>query len=124
MTDVAEGCGLAATRGRSGERYLLANESCTDIEEIIQLAQQEFPERNIKLPPTPPRALLRLIVLLMEGVSKIRGVEPELQRNYLTEFSVRELCDITKARRQLGFDPKRPRDAIANTLRYVATMKQ
>lgn len=124
VKDVAEGCWLAATKGRAGERYLLANENCSDIEEIVRLAQREFPERKIKLPPTPPRALLRLIVLLMEGVSRIRGVEPELQRNYLTEFSVRELCDITKARRELGFDPKQPRDVIANTLRYVATMNQ
>ena len=76
------------------------------------------------MPPTPPRALLRLIVSLMEGVSKIRGVEPELQRNYLTEFSVREVCDISKARHELDFNPKPPREVIVNTLRYIEATKQ
>lgn len=124
VADIAEGCWLAATRGRPGERYLLANENCTGIEEIIRIAQHEFPDGGIRMPPTPPRLLLRLIVSLMEAVSKIRGVEPELQRNYFTEFSVRELCDITKARRELGFTPNPPREAIVNALRYVAATKQ
>ncbi|MHB1280765.1 MAG: Rossmann-fold NAD(P)-binding domain-containing protein [Acidithiobacillus sp.] len=124
VADIAEGCWLAATRGRPGERYLLANEKCTDIEEIIRNAQQEFPDSEIKMPPTPPRALLRLIVSLMEWVSKIRGDEPDLQRNYLTEFSVREVCDISKARRELGFNPKPPGEVLVNTLRYVAATKQ
>ena len=124
VEDIAESCWLAAKRGRPGERYLLANENCTSIEEIVEMAQNEFPDRRIKMPPTPPRVLLQLIVLLMEGVSKVRGVEPELQRNYLTEFSVRELCDISKARRELGFNPKPPREVILNTLRYVAAAKQ
>ena len=124
VADIADGCWLAATRGRPGERYLLANEKCTGIEEIIRNAQQEFPDSEIKMPPTPPRALLRLIVSLMEWVSKIRGVEPDLQRNYLTEFSVREVCDISKARRELGFNPKPPGEVLINTLRYVAATKQ
>ncbi len=124
VADIADGCWLAATRGRPGERYLLANEKCTGIEEIIRNAQQEFPDSEIKMPPTPPRALLRLIVSLMEWMSKIRGVEPDLQRNYLTEFSVREVCDISKARRELGFNPKPPGEVLINTLRYVAATKQ
>lgn len=124
VADIAEACWLAATRGRPGERYLLANESCTSIEEIVRIAQHEFPDRKIKMPPTPPRPLFRLIVSLLEGLSKIRGVEPELQRNFLTEFSVRELCDISKARRELGFDPKPPQEAIANALHYLAATRQ
>ncbi|MHB1737843.1 MAG: NAD-dependent epimerase/dehydratase family protein [Acidithiobacillus sp.] len=124
VADIADGCWLAATRGRPGERYLLANEKCTGIEEIIRNAQQEFPDSEIKMPPTPPRALLCLIVSLMEWVSKIRGVEPDLQRNYLTEFSVREVCDISKARRELGFNPKPPGEVLVNTLRYVAATRQ
>jgi dihydroflavonol-4-reductase len=120
VADVAEGCWLAATRGRPGERYLLANEHCTGIDEIVRIAQREFPERDIKTPPRPPKALLRMVVAMMELVSRVRGTEPELQCNYLSEFSVREICDITKAREELGFDPKPPGEIIAGTLRYVA----
>jgi dihydroflavonol-4-reductase len=124
VADIAQGCWLAATRGRSGERYLLANENCTGIEEIIRIAQHEFPDKGIKIPPTPPRVLLRLLVSLTEGVSKIRGIEPELQSNYLTEFSIREACDISKAQRELDFNPRPPREVIVNTLHYVAAINQ
>jgi nucleoside-diphosphate-sugar epimerase len=37
-----------------------------------------------------------------------------------SEFSVREVCDISKARRELGFDPTPSHDVIAATLRYLA----
>lgn len=43
VNDVAEGCILAATKGRSGERYILANEKCMTITESIQLANDLFP---------------------------------------------------------------------------------
>lgn len=122
VADVAEGCWLAAVKGKAGERYLLANENYSDVAEIFRLAQSEFPERGLKLPPTPPRALLRIIVALMEGVSRLRGVEPELQSNYLTTFSVREACDISKARNELGFSPKPPAAAIIDALRHLATV--
>lgn len=38
VTDVAEGCILAAAKGKSGERYILANEKCMTITQTIQLA--------------------------------------------------------------------------------------
>lgn len=43
VNDVAEGCILAATKGRSGERYILANEKCMTITGSIQLANDLFP---------------------------------------------------------------------------------
>ena len=114
--DVAQGCWLAATKGRPGERYLLANEAPTDVGEIVKIAQEMFPERNIKTPARPPKFVLGVIVSLMEWVARARGVEPQLQRNFLTEFSVREVCDIGPARRELGFNPAPPHDAIRATL--------
>lgn len=39
VKDVAEGCYLAATRGRNGERYILANEKCTSIKDTTKIAQ-------------------------------------------------------------------------------------
>lgn len=112
VADVAEGCRLAATRGRSGERYLLTNENPTAVAEIVAIAQEMFPERKIKTPPKPPRVVLALVVALMERIARLRGVEPELQRNFLTEFTVREVCDISKSRAELGFSPASPQAAL------------
>ena len=123
VADVAEGCWLAATRGRSGERYLLANENPTSVGEIVKIAQETFPERNIKTPSKPPRLVLGLVVSLMEHIARIRGVEPELQRNFLTEFAAREVCDISKSRHELGFAPAAPLEAIRAALTYLASAR-
>ena len=117
--DVAEGCWLAATKGRAGERYLLANEACLGIGEIVQIAQREFPQYKIKTPGVPPRWLMRTVVTLIEAIARVRGVEPELQRNFLTEFGICENCDISKARSELGFNPQRPGQAVAKALHYL-----
>lgn len=123
VADVAEGCWLAATRGRAGERYLLANETPTAVGEIVAIAQQMFPERGIKTPSRPPRVLLRLAASLMEGAARLRGVEPELQRNFLAEFTVREVCDISKSRGELGFAPRAPHEAIRAALAYLSSTR-
>jgi dihydroflavonol-4-reductase len=120
IRDVAVGCWLAVAKGKAGERYLLANEKCTGIDEIVRVAQQLYPQRKIKMPPKPPKPLLYLIVSLMELGSKVLRNEPQLQRNYLSVFSAKEQCDISKARGGLGFNPQPPYRAIETTLRYLA----
>lgn len=119
VEDVAAGCQAAAEHGLAGERYLLANEACTGLREIVVTAQALFPERKIKMPPSPPRPVLELVSRLMEGVARITRKEPTLQHNYLRAFTVKEYCDITKARRALGFDPAPPQAAIEKTLHAV-----
>lgn len=119
IKDIAEGCWLAATTGRVGERYLLANENFTGIDELVRIAQKLYPDRKIKTPPKPPKPVVYLIASLMEFVSKLNRKEPELQRNFLGVFSVKEVCDITKARNELGFNPKPPQDVIESTFRYL-----
>jgi dihydroflavonol-4-reductase len=117
--DVVDGMLAAAARGRSGQRYLLANENWMGINELARMAQQEFPERAIRMPKQPPRSVLWMLALLMEGAGWLRGKEPLLRRNYLTEFTVRERCDISKARRELGYRPKSPRQAVLGALRWL-----
>lgn len=120
IRDVAEGCQQAANRGIPGERYLLANEHCTGVGEIVRLAQELFPQRNIKTPARPPKPLMHVVVALLELSARLRGREPEMQQNYLRVFALREECDISKARRVLGFDPRPPRVAIESALQYLA----
>lgn len=122
VRDVAEGCWQVAENGRAGERYLLANEHCTGVGEIVRIAQTLFPERRIKTPARPPRSLLYPIVTILELAARFRGQEPELQRNYLRVFTLREECDISKARRELGFAPRSPQETIEAALKYQASL--
>jgi dihydroflavonol-4-reductase len=118
--DVAEACLRAAATDKYGERYLLANEHCTGIGELVQIAQTLFPERKIRTPSHLPKPLLYASVALLELVGKLRRREPQLQRDYLKAFAVREECDISKARRELGFNPQPPRQIVETTLRVLA----
>lgn len=108
VKDVAEACWLAAQHGQAGERYLLANEQCNSVQSVVEIAQRLYPDRTIPTPKKVPRALVWLVAAMSEAVAAINKRPPMLQRNYLAAFTVKEYCNIDKARNQLGFDPRPP----------------
>ncbi|WP_118972964.1 NAD-dependent epimerase/dehydratase family protein [Taibaiella koreensis] len=120
VKDVAEGCYLAATKGRVGERYILANEKCTSIKQTTKIAQELFPELKIKLPTTVPKPILFAIAWLMEAGSKISGKAPLLSTKDIAMFSgLQQDFDISKARTELGFSPKNPTQAVKEAMQYL-----
>ena len=120
VKDVAEGCYLAATKGRNGERYILANETCTSIQETTKIAQELFPELNIKLPVALPKPVLYAIGWLMETGSRINGKAPLLTTKDIAMFSgLQQNFDISKARTELGFSPKSSLQAVKEAMRYL-----
>lgn len=120
VNDVAEGCYLAATVGKDGERYILANEQCLSIKETTRIAQELFPELKIKLPIAVPKFILYAIAWLMELGSKINGKAPLLSVKDIAMFSgLQQNFDIRKARNQLGFNPKKPHDAVREAMMYL-----
>jgi len=124
VKDVAEGCYLAATKGKNGERYILANEKCTSIKETTQIAQELFPELKIKLPVAVPKPILFIIAWLMEIGSKISGKAPLLSTKDIAMFSgLQQDFDITKARTELGFNPKNSKQAVTEAMKYLQENK-
>lgn len=120
VKDVAEGCYLAATKGINGERYILANEKCTSIKDTTKIAQQLFPELKIKLPIAVPKPFLFLIAWFMELGSKLSGKAPLLSTKDIAMFSgLQQDFDISKARNELGFNPKKPNIAIKEAMIYL-----
>jgi dihydroflavonol-4-reductase len=120
VKDVAEGCYLAATKGVNGERYILANEKCTSIKETTKIAQELFPELNIKLPIAVPKPILFAVAWIMEIGSKITGKAPLLTTKEIAIFSgLQQDFDISKARRALGFKPKSPTLALKQAIQYL-----
>lgn len=122
VKDVAEGCYLASTKGINGERYILANETCTSIKETTKIAQALFPELRIKLPAALPKPMLYAIAWMMELGSKFSGKAPLLSVKDIAMFSgLKQDFDISKARKELGFNPKSPEQAVKDAMLYLRT---
>ncbi|MCU0326547.1 MAG: NAD-dependent epimerase/dehydratase family protein [Spirosomaceae bacterium] len=125
VKDVAEGCYLAATRGKNGERYILANEKCLSLKETTQIAQRLFPELKINLPIALPKPLLFVIAWLMELGSKINGKAPLLSIKDIAMFSgLQQNFDISKAKNELGFSPTGATKAVEDAMLYLMQNKK
>ncbi|WP_281225497.1 NAD-dependent epimerase/dehydratase family protein [Flavobacterium aquiphilum] len=124
VKDVAEGCYLAAQKGRSGERYILTNEKCMTITETTKLAQKLYPELKLKVPGSVPKFILYAIAGLMEISAKVSGKPPVLTTKDIAMFSgLQQDFDISKSRSELGFNPKSNEKAVKEALAYLMEHK-
>ncbi len=120
VKDVALGAYAAMKKGRNGERYILANEIHTSIQESVRVAAEEFPELNLKTPPKVPKILLYSIAFFMKIGSTITGKEPLLQKEYIDMFyGLKQDYDTSKAKKELNFNPKPSRKALIEALHYL-----
>ncbi|WP_241286602.1 NAD-dependent epimerase/dehydratase family protein [Chryseobacterium arthrosphaerae] len=120
VKDVAEGCYLAAEKGRAGERYILANEKCMTITDTTILANKLYPELKLEIPRSVPRGILMTIAAIMEFTARMSGKAPVLTRKDIAMFSgLQQDFDISKARNELGFQPKDPVQAVKEALDYL-----
>jgi len=120
VKDVAEGCYLAAEKGRPGERYILANEKCMTITDTTILANRLYPELKLEIPRSVPKGILFAIAALMEFTAKLSGKPPVLTRKDIAMFSgLQQDFDISKARNELGFNPKGPEKAVKEALDFL-----
>lgn len=120
VKDVAKGAYNAMTKGRNGERYILANKKHTSIQESVKIAANIFPELKLKIPIKAPQQLLYIVAAIMELSSKFTGKEPLLQRHYLDMFyGLKQDYDINKSKRELDFHPKPSKEALIDALKYL-----
>ncbi|WP_254788309.1 hypothetical protein [Cellulophaga baltica] len=107
-------------KGRHLERYILANEMHTTLQESVAIAANLYPELKLKTPKKIPKWLLYTVAALMEWSSKLTRKEPLLQRQYVTMFyGLKQDYDLQKSREELGFNPKPSRKALEEALRYL-----
>ena len=120
VKDVAEGCYLAAQKGCPGERYILANEKCMTITDTTILANRLYPDLKLKVPGSVPKVALLAIAMMMEFSAKLSRKAPVLTRKDISMFSgLQQNFDISKARNELGFNPKNPEQAVQKALDYL-----
>jgi len=102
VEDLIRGLHLAAQRGRPGEIYYIAEESPRSWEEILDAMADSLGVRPVAV-PVPP-ALLPFAAWIWEGIARITGIPPLLNRDKAREMEQRFwVCDSSKASRELGF---------------------
>jgi nucleoside-diphosphate-sugar epimerase len=105
IDDLVEGfrlCGeTAAARGRT---YILAGAEVTTLNELVALIGHEAGVRplNVHLPVWPVWAA----GAVCEALCKPLGIQPPLYRRRVDFFTKSRAFDISRARRELGYDPK------------------
>ncbi|SFW86131.1 NAD-dependent epimerase/dehydratase family protein [Chitinophaga sancti] len=125
VKDVAEGCYLAAQKGKPGERYILANEQCMTITDTTKLAQELYPALKLKIPGSVPKFMLFAIAGIMELSARMSNKAPVLTRKDIAMFSgLQQNFDISKARRELGFNPTSPKQAVTEALAYLVEHRE
>jgi dihydroflavonol-4-reductase len=116
VRDFAAGVVLAAERGRSGERYLLSGENVT----VNQLLEQAASIAGVRAPHfTPPTALLRGLVGILELVATIRKKPAPLTREVLQIIGRYAWYDTSKARAELGWSSRPLSETLADTIRWL-----
>jgi len=118
VEDVCEGmrlCGV--TPAAAGRIYIIAGAEIPTLREVMDLTAEiaHVPPSRLRLPVWP----VWLAGALCEAACKPFGISPPLYRRRVDFFTKSRAFDISRARRELGFDPRVSlRDGIARTLEW------
>lgn len=121
IRDVAEAALLAETRGRTGERYIIANEYVSN-REFFGMA---VATRGQPVPKVMPYRLAYAIAWTIERVMKLLGRKDSIistDAMYLSKV-FREL-DASKARNELGWSPRPIRKTVKDAVEWFAAREQ
>lgn len=125
VKDVALGCYQAAMKGRNGERYILGSEKAMSITETIAIANNLFPQLKIRKPIIVPKSILYVFGAILGLSAKITGKAPALTTKEVAMFSgLKQDFDISKSRRELGFDTKNTKQIMQEALLYMWENKE
>jgi dihydroflavonol-4-reductase len=117
VDDLVEGALLCAEKGRSGEVYHLAGGEALTVREIAAAiaaaAGVGIPRVRLPLPP------VRFAAAVLGGAFRVVGKEAPLNPSRLAFFVHPKPLGISKARRELGYDPKMAfREGMARTIAW------
>jgi|Deesub1362A_J573_1020465.scaffolds.fasta_scaffold00356_10 nucleoside-diphosphate-sugar epimerase len=88
-----------------GKVYFISDGMVYSNDRIIEEIEEALGRRAIRL--RLPRMLLRLIGIFGDRIGKITGKTSMINRDKIREIMYNDwVCDITRARRELGYNPK------------------
>lgn len=120
VRDVAQGMIRAAQTGRSGQRYILANEHCSSLAEVTQALNRVTPGN--RQPASAPKWLLLGVAWIQEWRARLSGQPARLLLSQVRMFhGVKQEYSIAKARAELGFNPRTPDEALQSAFRFLET---
>jgi len=118
VRDVAKGALLAAEKGRNGERYVLATEPSISTSKMFKIANTV--EQTVKIKKIKSKGFMLFLAGMAEMISKIIGKEPLMMKNQVELYYKADLrVDISKARNELGYNPRNPEQAIKEAFEYL-----
>ena len=120
VRDVAQGHVLAATKGRSGERYVLTGDMLLP-PQVCELFAKETGIRPRAM--LPPKFLLRWIAGAAERRARKTGEDAAVTRDAVDDVYGRHLAyDATRARSELGATFRPAGDVLRDAVRWVLFM--
>jgi nucleoside-diphosphate-sugar epimerase len=114
ISDLTDALLLAENKGKPGEIYLVAGKEAKPQKDLFALLAKHLgvamPQRHI---PSYAASLMAYVELFM---SKLKGCKPKLLPDHIRKITSNRIFDISKARQELGFEPKTDYDAAAKEL--------
>ncbi|MFN8791177.1 MAG: NAD-dependent epimerase/dehydratase family protein [Bdellovibrionales bacterium] len=115
VEDVIEGILQAWNKGRTGERYILSGENWTIHELFSAIAREAgVPAPRFLL----PSFLLHSVGFIGDQMSRL-GLKGGLSRENAWTSTMYHWFDNSKARRELGFNPRPANEAIRNSVQWM-----
>jgi dihydroflavonol-4-reductase len=120
VDDAARALMLAAEHGRNGERYLIS-ERMIPLKEVVKIAADEAgvppPRRSISVPVLYGRGALGSLR------ARLTGKDAELSLASVRMMRAEAPVDHSKARRELGWEPRPVEESIREAARFWADLK-
>lgn len=113
---VAEAHVAAAERGRSGERYLLADAHVSTVELAAEIARQAGLAR---VPRRAPAVVLQVLAAVSAPLARVFRFQPLIAPGQLAYLLWDAHVDASKARQELGFGPTPLADGVARTIAFL-----
>ena len=118
VRDVAKGLHAAGIKGQNGQRYILANETSSDLNRVIEAANTM--KSHYRSLPKSPKWFLLFVAWCMGIKSKFDGEPADLINSQIHLFyGVKQEYDINKAKRELGYSPRSDINALKAAFTYL-----
>lgn len=119
VRDVANGCLMAARKGRTGECYILSNRHY-EVKDVLALAKQTAGGRRL---PVLPMWMARMAAPGMSLLAKARRQRPLYTRYSLYTLQSNDKFSHDKATSELGYRPRDLSETIADTIAWLKRRK-
>ena len=121
VRDVANGLQQAAAKGKAGECYILSGELIS-VKQILDLVQdvtgERFPRFKI------PMWLARFIANFTPSYYRLTKTTPRFTPYSLETITSNADISHEKARRELGYQPRRLQESISDTVKWLLDQKK